>query len=210
MRVTRTTGAVPGSLLILLGVWVGIIPFVGPYFSYGFGPNQTWLWHLDRLWLNVLPGAALVLAGLVLLGLAERISMITAAWLAVVAGAWLVVGQPLSVFWNHGLVASGAPIGGAKRGALELIGIYVGAGALAVLLGGAALGRLLVVGVRDVRAADIHRRRRFGRRRVPAGAAVPPPPIVGRERVPAASATEVAPEEIPEERPHHIFHRRAS
>ena len=39
MRISRSTGAASGFLIILLALWAGIVPFVGPYFHYSFGSN---------------------------------------------------------------------------------------------------------------------------------------------------------------------------
>ncbi len=160
MRVSRKTGTAAGALLMVLGLWGALIPFVGPYFDYGFGANETWVWHTSRLWMNVLPGAAVFLAGLVLAGLAERITMAAAAWLACAAGAWFAVAPVLSVLWNNDTSLTGAPLGGPRRQALEYLGSYYGLGAAIVFLGALALGRL------SARAAP-----------VPQAAAVPEPEV---------------------------------
>jgi len=47
MRIARSTGAVSGLLIALLGVWGAVIPFVGPYFDYSFGVNSTWHYTTD-------------------------------------------------------------------------------------------------------------------------------------------------------------------
>src|SRR6185503_18662309 len=62
-RIPRTRGAVSGALLILLGAWGGLAPFIGPYFDYSFGSDQTWHWTNARGWLEVLPGAVVVVGG---------------------------------------------------------------------------------------------------------------------------------------------------
>ena len=67
MRLARATGVVSGFLFVLLGAWGALIPFVGPYFDYSFGSNTAWQYTADRFWLNILPGAVAVLAGLLLL-----------------------------------------------------------------------------------------------------------------------------------------------
>jgi len=72
MRIARSTGAVSGFLIALLGIWGALIPFVGPYFDYSFGTNSTWHYTADRLWLNILPGALAVLGGLMLLAASRR------------------------------------------------------------------------------------------------------------------------------------------
>lgn len=207
MRIERTRGAVSGFLLILLGAWGGVILFVGPYFNYGFGPDKTWMWELNRLWLNVLPGAAAVLAGLILLGFAEQISMAAAAWLAIVAGAWFAVGAPLSMFWHHRVMATGAPMGGAHRQALEFVGIYYGLGAAIVFFGALALGRLSVVGYRDVIAREEVEhgrhggrwRRRHGAEAVADGATTRP--VEGEPRREPVADQPVAPAAAPPTQP---------
>ena len=72
MRIARSTGAVSGLLIALLGIWGALIPFVGPYFDYSFGTNSTWHYTSDRLWLNILPGALALLGGLLLLTASRR------------------------------------------------------------------------------------------------------------------------------------------
>lgn len=181
MRVPRTRGAGSGILLILLGLWGALIPFVGPYFNYGFLQNQTWVWNINRLWLNVLPGAAVVLGGMVLLGFATRISLAAAAWLTVVAGGWFVVGPMLSVFWHSNTPATGPALGGPHRQALEWLGFHYGLGVLIVFIGTLALGRLSVVREGDAEfaaaAAGGGKRRRRG-----------VAPVAGREGEPVTTA----------------------
>ena len=45
-RVARIASAV---LLILLGAWGALVPFVGPYFSYAFTPDKAWAYNSGRL-----------------------------------------------------------------------------------------------------------------------------------------------------------------
>jgi len=84
MRLGRSTGALSGLLIILLGIWGGLIPFIGPYFDYSFGVNSTWHYTSDRLWLEILPGAVAVVGGLLLI-LPQRASP---AWSAAGLRCW--------------------------------------------------------------------------------------------------------------------------
>lgn len=86
MWVPRTRGAVGGILLILLGLWGALIPFVGPYFSFSFVPDQAWTWTAGRGWLEVLPGAVTVVGGILLVFSANRAVASFGAWLAVAGG----------------------------------------------------------------------------------------------------------------------------
>src|SRR5258705_4744134 len=103
MHVARSTGAVSGLLIALLGIWGAMIPFVGPYFDYSFGVNQTWHYTADRLWLDILPGALAVAGGLLLLVSARRFVLLMGALLSLLAGAWLVVGPSVSLTSESGL-----------------------------------------------------------------------------------------------------------
>ena len=60
LRVRRSRGALSGVLLVLLGLWGAVIPFVGPYFRYAYTPDRAWEYTSGRLWLEVLPGAAVL------------------------------------------------------------------------------------------------------------------------------------------------------
>jgi peptidoglycan/LPS O-acetylase OafA/YrhL len=142
-RMTRSTGAVSGLLIILLGVWGALIPFVGPYFNYSFGTNTTWHYTSDRLWLEILPGALAVLAGVMLLLAATRAAGILAGWLAMVAGAWFVIGPSVSLTWESGTGPIGRPLFGSTRQMLELVGYFYGLGALIVALAAFAVGRFV-------------------------------------------------------------------
>ena len=53
LQMPRSRGAASGFLLILLGVWGALIPFVGPRFDFAFTPDQEWIWTNARGWLEV-------------------------------------------------------------------------------------------------------------------------------------------------------------
>lgn len=99
-----------------------MIPFVGPYFDYSFGVNSTWQYTTDRLWLRILPGAAALVGGLLLVIAATRAAGVFGGWLAVLAGVWFVIGPPLSLTWEDRAGPIGAPLFSATHQAFELIG----------------------------------------------------------------------------------------
>jgi hypothetical protein len=139
MRLARSTGALSGLTIIVLGAWVAIVPFVGPYFDYSIGTSQTWHYTSNRLWLELLPGVTALAAGLVMLVAARRPAGHLGSWLAGVAGVWLIIGPSLSLLWSGGI---GPPLGaGAGHRALELIGCFSGSGALILALAAFASGR---------------------------------------------------------------------
>ena len=141
MRIARSTGTFSGLVIALLGVWGALIPFVGPYFDYSFGINSTWHYTTDRLWLCILPGALALLAGLMLLTARTRVTGAFAGWLAIVAGAWFVIGPAVSLTWESGPGPIGPPLFGTTRQMAELIGYFYGLGALIVAFGAFAVGR---------------------------------------------------------------------
>ncbi len=154
MELPRSRGAVSGSLLIILGIWVAIVPFVGPLFDYTIGPTSAWEWTLGRLWLNVLPGAVAILAGLVVTGAARQVSIGTAGWAAAIAGGWIVVGPQVSRVWNDGFVQSGAAGGDTNMQVLEVLGYSLLVGSVIAALGAFALGRASIGGADEVRRAS--------------------------------------------------------
>ncbi|MGQ0718984.1 MAG: hypothetical protein ACT4NP_17045 [Pseudonocardiales bacterium] len=140
----RSRGAVSGSLLALLGVWGAIIPFIGPYFSYAFGVADPWVFTLDRLWLNILPGLLVFLGGLILGPSADRFSGGLGAWLALTGGIWFTIGPVVSQLWGAGGPGNpiGAPLGTNVMQVLEQVGYFYGLGAVVTALAAFALGRL--------------------------------------------------------------------
>ena len=102
LRVPRSRGALNGVLLVLLGIWGGLIAFVGPYFHYAYTPDKAFTYthgpsmagdpagrghrsrRPDPRW-HRQPAVA-----------------IFGAWLAALSGAWFVLGGSLSALWHTG------------------------------------------------------------------------------------------------------------
>src|SRR5436305_2102512 len=100
-----------GLVIFIAGLWGGLIPFIGPYFHFVLGPDQHWKWTTGRLWLNVLPGAAAALGGLILMGAGPRLSGRFGALLALAGGVWFAIGPDVSMLWNHGISQQGVAHG---------------------------------------------------------------------------------------------------
>ena len=178
LRVPRTRGALSGALLVLLGLWGGLIAFVGPYFHFAYTPGTSWTYTSGRRWLEILPGAATVLGGLILMASRVRPVAMFGAWVAALAGAWFAVGRVLSPLWNaHGTVALGSPIGGTLTRTLVELSYFTGLGVIIVFLAALSIGRLTVVGVRDARLSE---------RAAEEDAAVTEPATPGAPATPAA------------------------
>ena len=93
LQMRRSRGAFSGFLLILLGLWGALIPFVGPYFHYAYTPDKAWTYNTGRLWLELLPGAAVFLGGFLLMVARGRHTALFGALLAAAAGAWFTLGH---------------------------------------------------------------------------------------------------------------------
>jgi hypothetical protein len=155
LRVPRTRGALSGLLLVLLGLWGALVPLVGPYFHFGFAPDSAWHFTSGRSWLQIVPGCAVLLGGLITLTSANRAFAAFGAWLAALGGAWFVVGVPISALWaDQNRVRLGSPLGGTSRQVTEQLTLLYGLGVVIVFLAAVALGRLAVVGVRDAALAE--------------------------------------------------------
>ena len=149
----RTRGAVTGLILIVLGAWGALIPFVGPIFNWAYTVDPAWTWTTAKGWLEVLPGVAAAVGGLLLLVAGNRASATFGAWLAVFAGAWFVVGRAVASTLAIGDVGQPVASTDLKRALLEVT-YFTGLGALIVFLGGAVLARVAVRHARDVVVAE--------------------------------------------------------
>ena len=136
MRSLSTRAA--GLLILILGVWGGLAPFVGPYFHFALGPNHSWTWTSGRFWLSVLPGVVAVIGGLLLLGAGPRPSGKLGALLALAAGIWFAIGPEVSLLWNAS-GAQGAAHGSKGVRVLEMLTYHTLLGAVMTALAGYAL-----------------------------------------------------------------------
>ncbi len=182
LRVPRSRGALSGVLLVLLGIWGGLIAFVGPYFHYAYTPDSAWAYNTGRLWLEILPAAGAIVGGLIVGGSASRPVALFGAWLAALSGAWFVLGGLFSTLWTTGAVnAAGHPVGATNLHRVVVqVGFFTGLGVVIVFLAALALGRFTVVGLRE---------RTVPEETVPADEAIEPTRGPVTEGYPAAEPT---------------------
>jgi hypothetical protein len=155
LRVSRSRGALSGVLLVLLGIWGGLIPLVGPYVNYAYTPDHAWTLNSGRIWLEILPAAGTLLGGLILLGSKLRPMALTGACLAAASGAWFAVGSALAPLWTTSTPIQGYPVGSHIAKVMEQISFFTGLGVVIVCVASLALGRLSVVTVRDAAARAV-------------------------------------------------------
>jgi len=194
LHMPRSRGAVSGLLLIILGVWGALIPFIGPYFHFAYTPDQVWAWSTARAWLEVFPGATTAVGGFLLLVSGNRATAMFGAWLAVIAGAWFVVGRTLASVLRLGDIGHPIAVTDAKRAVIE-ISYFSGLGALIVFLGGAVLARVSVRTARDLEYALANE---------------PAEDTSGAFAAPAAPTEVLAPQTHRRERKGGIFRRRSA
>ena len=153
LQMRRSRGAFSGFLLILLGLWGALIPFVGPYFHFAYTPDKAWTYNTGRLWLELLPGAAVVLGGFLLMIARGRHTALFGALLAAAAGAWFTLGTILSPLWNNHVAMGGSPASSTVyMRIMEELGFFYALGVVIVFVAATALGRVASVtsGIRTV------------------------------------------------------------
>jgi hypothetical protein len=101
------------------------------------------------LYLEILPGAAVLFGGLGLLVSHNRATATLASWLAVAGGFWFVVGLQISRVWG---AISGGTLGGTP--VAQFMGYFLGLGVIVTAIAAFAAGRFAVRGVRDAKWAE--------------------------------------------------------
>lgn len=160
-QVPRSRGAACGVLLIILGAWGGLAPFVGHYVHLAFTQDTGWHLTSGRLYLSVIPGAVALVGGLLAVAATHRGLGGFGAFIAALGGAWFIVGQGVtSTFMASSSITQGTPVGGslgslsaAQRGFVETLAYFTGVGILILFFAALGLGRFSVVGVRDAELA---------------------------------------------------------
>ncbi len=125
--------AVARVLIILLAAFGIIIPFVGPLFGFGMGPEPAWVITESRLVRHVIPGAAIILGAIMLFPRA-RASRGVGIALVLLGGIWITVAPAVL-----GPVTGGIP---ALVDILRPLAYHYGTGLLITALAAFALGRM--------------------------------------------------------------------
>src|SRR5258708_38066181 len=153
---SRSRGSLSGLALFLLGAWGGLARFVGPYFHLGFQPDKAWSYDTGRLYLVIVPGAVVLLCGLVVMVTKSRWLGGISGLLAALAGLWFVLGRAAMLFVGTTTTASyvhslATPIALSLRGKIltDLV-TFTGLGVLIVFFGALASGRVSIGAYKDV------------------------------------------------------------
>jgi hypothetical protein len=159
-RIPRRRGVVCGLLLILLGLWGGLAPFVGPYFHFGYTPDKVWDYSDGRLYYWIIPGAAALIGGLLAVATRNRGVGIAGGLLAALGGAWFGIGQSFTSIVLKRSIASGSPIlrSGetltSLRVYVEQISMVAGLALLVVFVAALTIGRFTMIAAADLAEAD--------------------------------------------------------
>jgi hypothetical protein len=149
----RSRGSLCGLALILLGAWAGLAPFVGPSLRFGFTPDRAWAYTSGRLYLSALPGAIVLLAGLIVAMTRSRSFGGFCAFVGALGGFWLIAGAALVKLLPASQAAAitvGTPIGAtASVQVLTRLAFFTGTGGLIVFFAAVALGRFSITALRD-------------------------------------------------------------
>jgi hypothetical protein len=145
MRIRRTHGIFGGLLVALLGIWGGVIPFVGPYFSYAYTPDTAWTYNTGRLWLEILPGAGALFGGLVMMWSRSRPTVLFGSLVAIASGAWFALGNVFAPLWTTANPAGIPASSGTTMRILEQVGFFTGLGIVIVWLAAVVAGRVTAV-----------------------------------------------------------------
>ncbi len=145
MRIRRTHGIFGGFLVALLGIWGGLIPFIGPYFHYAYTPDTAWTYTSGRLYLEILPGAGALLGGLIMMGARGRHVVMFGSLLAIASGAWFTLGTMFAPLWTTANPAGLPASAGLHMRILEQFGFFTGLGIVIILLAALAAGRVSAV-----------------------------------------------------------------
>ncbi len=99
VRLGRIGLGTAGVIAMLVSAWGGIVPYVGPLFSYSGDGSGSWRWNLAHAVLALVPGALGVVLGLFVLAESRgitvgkgRLSLATAGTLLMLCGAWFALG----------------------------------------------------------------------------------------------------------------------
>lgn len=134
-----------GLVILLIGAWAGIVPFVGPSFGFSADGSSSWFWNLPHALLWLAPGAVAVWCGLMMLGMVPRaiagfarLGSAALGTISAACGAWLIIGPLAWPVLEHsaGVFVPASPI---KELAYQ-VGYSLGPGVLLVLFGAFAMG----------------------------------------------------------------------
>lgn len=146
-----------GIFIALVGIWGALVPYVGPLFGYPMPPGgatvSAWEWTASHWQLHLVPGLIAIVGGLLMT--ARR--AIPGSLLALIGGAWFIVGNDFADVWQSGGMGG---MGGAANVSewmtvATVLGYHDGTGLALVIPAAIALG--IAAARRGERHQPVHR-----------------------------------------------------
>lgn len=135
--------AAAGLVLLVLGIFGGLVPYVGPSFGYGMGDVPAWTWTESRATLHLLPGVVAAIGGFLLYRSRELAGARAGALLAAAGGVWFVIAPTLHPLWASTVSTGMSGMGSsALSSALSSLGYHYGTGVLITLVAAYSVGAL--------------------------------------------------------------------
>jgi len=136
---------IAGGVLLVLGLWGALVPFIGPSFGYGMGGVAAWTWTESHATLHLAPGVAAIVGTLFLLW-GRRAGQTFGSLLAMTGGIWFVIAPSLHPLWAGQGMAGMSGMSGmgdsATSSALSAIGYHYGTGVLIAIVAAFTFGGL--------------------------------------------------------------------
>lgn len=133
---------IAGGVLLVLGLWGALVPFIGPSFGYGMGGVGAWTWTESHATLHLAPGVAAIVGAIFLL-LGRSTSQTFGSLLAIVGGIWFVIAPSLHPLWAGQSMAGMNGMGDSVwSSALSALGYHYGTGVLIAIVGAYTFGVL--------------------------------------------------------------------
>jgi hypothetical protein len=149
---------------MLLGLWGGLAPFIGHYLHFGYTPDTAWGWTVGRLYFSLLPGAAVLAGGLLIVTTRSRIVGVLGGVFAALGGLWFVVGSGVMYsLLKQTTIQAGTPLGATfsstgqisgGKAYLEFLALYTALGALIIFFAALGCGRLSLISLKDAEEAE--------------------------------------------------------
>jgi hypothetical protein len=139
---------VMGGIGVLAGIWGGIAPFIGPTFNYSADGSGSWHWDLARGILAALPGAAVFVAGLLVIACARSVAIGIGRWGVAIAGVvmfasavWFAIGPAAwPALWGRNYFVHST----ANMNLARSAGFSAGPGVVIALVAGLMIGSMVL------------------------------------------------------------------
>ncbi|SDY56615.1 hypothetical protein SAMN05661080_03880 [Modestobacter sp. DSM 44400] len=128
-------------VILILGAWGALVPFVGPLFGYRMGGTPAWMWTESHVTLHLIPGIVAAIGGALMLR-SVRSSVRLGAVLGSLGGAWFILAPTFHPAWAGGGGGGSMMMGGVWNQIASALGYHYGIGVAILAVAMYALGAL--------------------------------------------------------------------